>query len=819
MQLRRWRHLLDNQVVLIVLILAFCVPLMFTGPSSLRSHQAVGYGVLGLGLLTAWILRAHERLSWASCRRVLTSGPNLPICLYLLLTVLLLPFSVEGFYSREAALQLACGVLVYFTVVYEFRRAPQLQSLLSCLLAIGVVVVVAALVMHGEGRLTRFAGTLHDHQLLGGFLALLLPVVVGIASGTKDGRRRLLAQAGALLLALGLVLSGCRSAWVGALVGLGIFVWLSLRFVWDRDRVRKLKHRLVLTPLLAALALGAFVFATQRGGTLGERAASLANAAQESSFTDRLARWQAAGQVIAARPVTGWGAGAYAFALSEVRPAATRTPALMRREGPSLSESPHNSYLQIAAEHGLGGLALYLMALAMFFVTGWRALQRTQPGLRQLILIGALAAIAGQCVDALSNPGWAFPELSLHLWLVLGLGMRAAGLADHAEAPAPVGETVPAGLPASLVRAARPVLAGAGALLVGVHLFQLELASPAFALDGGQAPLIPIYFGGGTGTDPGAPQIAVIGSLGAAAGAAVAPGLFFGAAPGRGGGAGIFAACDPCDCRELKPNLPDDHGELLAARVRETGRTIEAGYCRCFHLEVKSRRDNRWYSVTHRPESTLFVKDQQDLLVRRYGRKNQFCVPLATPHSADGTMVEVAGAYALPGRPVLTAAAQVKIKIPDEELPTLPAELTQIDLIRLEPVRKQEKPLRMAPSCCRRLRVRVHSSVDGKWYDVSRRAETLWQLSEHEGCLVKQGEGSNVFCVPEGAPRRCDERLIRVSATFTPPMGAPLTAETWVRVNVADDESGDDTHDKDGRLLTPEEREKRRKERHGRGCY
>jgi hypothetical protein len=110
---------------------------------------------------------------------------------------------------------------------------------------------------------------------------------------------------------------------------------------------------------------------------------------------------------------------------------------LLLQAGPSLAEEAHNEYLQIAAELGLVGLLLYLWVLGAFFRTGIRALKERETGLRKLVLLGCLGGMAGQVVDALSNPAWRFADVSFLLWLMLGLGMATAWSTRAAPAAEP----------------------------------------------------------------------------------------------------------------------------------------------------------------------------------------------------------------------------------------------------------------------------------------------------------------------------------------------------------------------------------------------
>src|SRR5262249_31720581 len=141
----------------------------------------------------------------------------------------------------------------------------------------------------------------------------------------------------------------------------------------------------------------------------------------------------------------------HAGAYSSVAPSAARVAA----EGVTLSSLAHNDYLQLAAELGLVGLALYLAMLGGFFARATKRLREAPSETRKWLSIGALGAVAAQCVTALGNRGGQFGDVSPLLWLLLGLGMAAA------EPPAPLAEDE-APRRASAARPFRPALVRRG---------------------------------------------------------------------------------------------------------------------------------------------------------------------------------------------------------------------------------------------------------------------------------------------------------------------------------------------------------------------
>jgi putative inorganic carbon (HCO3(-)) transporter len=103
------------------------------------------------------------------------------------------------------------------------------------------------------------------------------------------------------------------------------------------------------------------------------------------------------------------------------------------RNGASMEEQVHNEYLHIAAELGVPGLLLYLLILLVFFTKSLHALERLPAGTHKILLIGCIAAITAQAVDAVSNPAWRYPVCGLYFWLVLGMGTALLRMAYRRE--------------------------------------------------------------------------------------------------------------------------------------------------------------------------------------------------------------------------------------------------------------------------------------------------------------------------------------------------------------------------------------------------
>lgn len=497
MRLLRWTSILQNQVVAIVLALMMVVPMLFAADPDTRADQIVAFGFVGLLLLIVWMFRAHDRVTLNRLRGFLLSGPNPAIALFTLWALTSVWRSVDPVFSRMAMVQLGCGVLLYAMVVYQFRQRDQVKTLLRAFVVAGIGIVLTALFLAQE-RLWPLAGSFHDRQLFGAFLGISLPLLIGIAFGTRSQRWKITAQVAVVLCAGALLLTQCRSAWIGTAVGIVVFATLSFLFVWKASGAFRRKHEVFVTPLLLFLALGVLVGFTRMGGVTLIRAQTFSHVQQDESVQDRLNLWRTAVRTTQARWLTGFGIGTYPVAQVEFNPY-SRSLSEIRQFGPTLSESAHNTYLQMAAELGLPGVLLHLLILALFFYRALIALPRMDRGLRQFTLIGSVAAISGQTIDAIANPGWYYPEVATFFWLVLGIGMCAAGLAAEVRGEALVQEAPTApilGVPRFIYRGLRTSLVLGATLWIGLQLRSVSTAAaagPDAPSQGGVRGMRPLY--------------------------------------------------------------------------------------------------------------------------------------------------------------------------------------------------------------------------------------------------------------------------------------------------------------------------------------
>lgn len=240
-------------------------------------------------------------------------------------------------------------------------------------------------------NITRINATFTDVNGLGSYLAMMVPVALGLAM-RHEGRRRWSWRAGAALVMLAVLFTASRSAWVALAIGLGLYGVALWRFrliaagSWIARHAGQVIAGAAAAILLTVAVLSAY--ATARDVRFYDEDSYVETllytvnlrAPFQERLKGRLAFWAAATSMIAQRPAFGIGLGRF---YKEVAVYAPDPAALPRRQ-----ENAHNYFLQVAAELGLIGLAAWVAVLAAALAPSLRVASsdRRLPGTRHLAL-------------------------------------------------------------------------------------------------------------------------------------------------------------------------------------------------------------------------------------------------------------------------------------------------------------------------------------------------------------------------------------------------------------------------------------------------
>jgi O-antigen ligase len=254
------------------------------------------------------------------------------------------------------------NMVATFWVVLNGVRAPRARQFLFVILVLlGVLAVALACYQRYVDREWLILGRKQVEQFFGrasgpfgipnslaAFLVLLLPATgtLGAGRGARAVHRVWWGWATAVL-ALGLVLTVSRGAWIALAIAFVVWPLCAAHMTWRR---RGIVAGVVLLSVVCVTA-AVVVFSPHVR-------ARFAGLVQDAGELSRPILWRAAWNLFRDHPVTGTGAGSYNVLLERYRPE-------------HFADDPqwaHNDYLNTLSDYGVIGFALFFGAVAVIVV-------------------------------------------------------------------------------------------------------------------------------------------------------------------------------------------------------------------------------------------------------------------------------------------------------------------------------------------------------------------------------------------------------------------------------------------------------------------
>ena len=409
---RAWSQIL-GEVVLIGLVIA--VPLVIT-PRTLNAIEVKDV-VLGLGValgLGVWLLAglAEGRLGWVRSHLVLAA------------IGFVVWAGISVFYARYKYVsvsefgRLAAHLGLVFLVIGSLRTGAQVKRLIGAACLASVPVSIYAFkqaagqdFISWTAQVTRVFSFLGNPTYLGGYLILLIPLAV--AAGWPEFGERSEAQSrrgkrpgfGSLLpllqsafffsAAIMMALSLYFSYTLSGVIGLGLGAPIALALVLVRGG-RQAARVALPGALAAAVVLGCVGWiAYHRMPRRQRERVDTVLRFQDPYAQERQLHWRTVQDLFREAPVLGNGYGSFRVTSLERMASEWYLQAAGRRQGMLVPGYAHNEYLQVLADTGVIGGALFFVMLGLGCgLAGWVSLRAEQAIWRRLGLGITVAFIA-----------------------------------------------------------------------------------------------------------------------------------------------------------------------------------------------------------------------------------------------------------------------------------------------------------------------------------------------------------------------------------------------------------------------------------------
>lgn len=319
---------------------------------------------------------------------------------------------------RQFILWMMYGGIAY--VIAASLAGPRaVERLLDGLTIVGGWLCLIALFMFwggGDSGL-RWYSTFYWPNPFAAFLLLFLPLSVARAVGAGSLRGAGGHLAMSVLLAVSLIFTYSRGAWVIGAITVPLAVALCRPRSWRAVTVRA---GVFAAGVTIGVVLLTHAVPTGTTRTVVGRAASIADLG-DGSIQGRLHFWRSALKAFADHPLTGTGPGTF-----------EAVHAAYQRDARFYSRDPHNLYVQIAAEMGLAGLAAGGIVLAGLLAL-WREAYRRAGGETAASMAGIGAGLVAFLLHSGVDMDWSFPANPAMAFALAGVVAAMARPKEGAE--------------------------------------------------------------------------------------------------------------------------------------------------------------------------------------------------------------------------------------------------------------------------------------------------------------------------------------------------------------------------------------------------
>ena len=363
-----------------LLLIAFSIPLW----------EAMIY-VGMLLVLIGWIYKLARKKS----KGVLRTPLDLPIIIFVIIGFI---STFNSLILKQSLIAMPVVTVVIFLSYYlVFSNITDKKFLKKFVLAMilgGTIIAYFGIYERSMEGIKQSYVTLINPNILAGYLILIIPIVSSLLFYAPKGSKKALLAFSFITMVICLILTRSRAGWL-ALVGAMIFLVIIEK-----------RKRLAIGLTLVLIVVTSILIPSVR--TRLVTIFDLNSLVNE----ERIYGAKSALQMIKDYPLTGVGVNNFYHVYPQYQLPEAREHLI----------HAHNIFLQIGAEMGLFGLAVFLWLLIKVFKVGWKTLKKIKEGdyLRALV-IGLLGSLVAFLVNQQFDYIWVRASLFVFFWVLLAI--------------------------------------------------------------------------------------------------------------------------------------------------------------------------------------------------------------------------------------------------------------------------------------------------------------------------------------------------------------------------------------------------------------
>lgn len=383
-----------NNILKLVVLL---IPLfMNRNVHEFRVNQEMLLKLLLFIALALWALEILNKKKFIYIKNSL----NLPFLLLIgLMTISLVRSEYFAVSFKDYVIFLSY-FLLFFLVINNIKQKQQFDIFIQLFFFTSFVVALFAL-LHYYGLdpylkdIRKLISTIGQKNWTSNYLAMIFPIVFSYFLLEKNNRKIIYYLLLSILYTI-LIIFQSRGIWIsaGLTLILGIFFLYKFKLINILKKNKKWLFLIFITFVLITIIYSTRNPLNKNANTIPQEITSIYED-NFSSLNPRLLIWNTTLEMIKDRPFLGMGIGLFKMDYLDYQAGFLEQNPNYLKYG-SRSEEAHNEYLQLAAELGIIGLAIFLYIIFMFYRSALKFLKEKEGGKgkkEKLILWGLLMGI------------------------------------------------------------------------------------------------------------------------------------------------------------------------------------------------------------------------------------------------------------------------------------------------------------------------------------------------------------------------------------------------------------------------------------------
>ncbi len=257
-----------------------------------------------------------------------------------------------------------------------------------------------------------------EHTSWGAVLAMYFPVSAYFAFRKGDWGLKSVAIMLFIIIALAVVLSYTRAAWISLMAAAVVWLIIKLKIKWPYIALGVVGALLVVAASWSNIMSKFEQNTAVSSDDFSEHVSSISNVSSDASNMERINRWKSAIRLFNERPVLGWGPGTYMFVYAPFQKPWEKT---IISTNAGNRGNAHSEYIGPLAESGVLGLLTVLLLFGTIFIYGLRVYFNTPTGNNKELMLMAILGLVTYFthgvlnnfldMDKASAPFWGFTAL------------------------------------------------------------------------------------------------------------------------------------------------------------------------------------------------------------------------------------------------------------------------------------------------------------------------------------------------------------------------------------------------------------------------